>query len=866
MLTAGMPAQGVPPQPQPPQPQEQEQGQQPQQPQPQGDPRLQALQGKVVREIQVVRFDDVGHQQPVAEALADRVLRSLRTRVGQPLDVAKVSEDVAMLARERRLNVSCVATPDGDQLTVVFAIRSEDRVYESVEFGGLHHFTRADIDNLLGLHLDRQVTSAEALAMRNVLLARYQRDGYAWCSVDLQESAPDTELAPDWPRKKLTFRIDEGPRVTVREVHFRGNESFPGDPPMGLLNPGDYLTRSSHIQSKGAWALANGDPYSSEIVEEDLDRLRLFYRSRGFLDASVELADVVPTADHSTVDLDILVVEGVRYRIKEVRVEPVDSHGQPLPAGQSLYPPEQVEKVLRVAPGQFYDRDMVRRDLREIRDFYGKRGHPPDLDQQIPEAFSVVDGWPLESYSGEGEVTLIYRLHEGTPKTLREVVIRGNTSTRDKVIRRKIFALPGERLDMTEVDKSVRSLNQLRYFQDPVTLAGPRVELLPVEGDPDAVAMAVDVKEGQTSEFRWGIGISTGAGANANIEFKKRNFDLWNPPSSLNPATMFGEIFDSKAFHGGGQTLDLFLAPGTQISQFGLVFVEPDTFGDYFDTIESRFSARRRIRRWREGYTTDTLGVDGGLSRNFTDTFAAGISMREESVHTGSLAADAPTLAYDARGTTELRGARLTLRYHDLDDPVRPTDGVELAAAGEVVGGILGGQESFTKFTAWGHYYLPLYENVSGHRWVLHAESFFGTAHAFGQSDDVFLTERFYMGAVNLRGFDYRGAGPSQFGRAIGGEAMLTSSLELSFPLIATRSERQIQDRELIRGLVFTDFGLDGLALHDPTFYAQPRLSVGFGIRIEVPVLEIPIALDLGWPLLYEETDDRGQLYFSISR
>lgn len=77
--------------------------------------------------------------------------------------------------------------------------------------------------------------------------------------------------------------------------------------------------------------------------------------------------------------------------------------------------------------------------------------------------------------------------------------------------------------------------------------------------------------------------------------------------------------------------------------------------------------------------------------------------------------------------------------------------------------------------------------------------------------------------------------------------------------------ERDLLDRELLRGVLFTDFGLLGLSLSDPTFN-EPRLSVGFGLRIEVPVLEIPIAIDLGWPILFEQTDDRRQFYFSIAR
>jgi outer membrane protein assembly factor BamA len=127
------------------------------------------------------------------------------------------------------------------------------------------------------------------------------------------------------------------------------------------------------------------------------------------------------------------------------------------------------------------------------------------------------------------------------------------------------------------------------------------------------------------------------------------------------------------------------------------------------------------------------------------------------------------------------------------------------------------------------------------------------------------LTERFYMGGPDLRGFDFRRAGPTQFNRPLGGEAKWTATAELYFPLVATRLEGEVRDRELLRGVVFTDLGLLGLDDGDETF-RQLRASSGIGIRIEIPFLEVPIALDLGWPWIYEETDDRRQLYFSISR
>ncbi|MBP8299834.1 MAG: BamA/TamA family outer membrane protein [Planctomycetes bacterium] len=836
------------------------------------------LKGLPVRAIQMAKAAGGGAPPRVLDAAtADPVVRSLETRVGRPFEPRQVSSDCANLWHERRLVVAAWVLEVEGEVVVRFIIEREVETYERVEFRGLVHFDRATVNNLLGLGTDRQITSTEAEAMRKVLLARYRRDGYAFAGIELQERVPDelddekSKDATGIPRvegaaRRILFRVDEGPKVTIRNVLMMGNRSFAAEPVFGMFGTDDYLLRDSHIQSDPAWGLKRGGAYSREILEEDLDRLRLFYRGNGFLDATVDLAEVLFSEDRTEADVTFLVVEGPRYRIKSVRIEHVDARGEPTRTAP-LYAADEIQKDLKIEPGEFYNHGRLQRDWLGIQEFYGRRGHPassfPGMEKD--PAASRVYYPPSETYGLEPEVDIVFRVYEGVPKNLRDVVIRGNQFTRDAVIRRRIRIAPGDRIDMKEVSRSQRNLDQSRYFDDPVTMRGPRLQFEPVAGEQDLLDLAVDLEDGATGELRWGVGISTGQGAQASITFNKRNFDLVNLPSSANPVTVIREVLDNKAFHGGGQNLNMLLAPGSRFSQFRLAWTDPDIFGEHQDTHELRVAGQRIIRRLPDGYTSDTLGAEVGLSRNFTDEFNVGLSLREDSVRVGSLAPDATSLAFDAEGTTELRGLRLNARYRDYDDLRRPTSGFEIGLSAEMNGGFLGGEESFTKFTHTAQVYVPLGENEMGHRTVLHLEHLLGTAQAFGGSDDVFLTERFYMGGSNLRGFSYRGAGPKQFNRPVGGEVTYTATAELSFPLIATRLENEIRDRELLRWVMFTDIGLLGLSTSDSTF-GELRGSSGVGLRIEVPLLELPISLDLAWPWQFEESDDRRQFYFSIAR
>ncbi|MGK0203664.1 MAG: outer membrane protein insertion porin family, partial [Planctomycetota bacterium] len=839
---------------------------------------VEALNGKSVRSIQVVKGQNGVGGEPVAPfdvASSESIVRGLETRVGQPFAKRKLSADCQTLWADRRLVVRAYAEEVDGEVVVTFEVDLEIELYEEVVFVGLDHLNQEIINGLIGYYPGRRTTRTEAEAMRKLLLARYHRDGYAFCNIELLDmpAVPDASAAsagdpnatgvakPDSKKRKtLRILIEEGPQVSVRNIDFLGNRSFPAHPILGLFGTDSYLVRDAHIESDPSGMLFGGGAFSREVLEEDLDRLRLFYRSRGFLEATVDLADVSFTPNRTLVDLSIIIVEGPRYRIRSIKVRHVTPETTTL-LGEPLYPASEVEQVLKVTPGEFYDNDRLRRDQEAVEEFYGRRGHPsikfPGMRQAPREACQVFD--PLEHFpleqSGKGaEVDVVIMVSEGAPKTLRDVVIRGNSYTRDPVIRRRFRVLPGERIDMLEVRRALRRIQSTRFFQDPSAVVGPRLQIEPVASDPSLVDLGLDVEDGPTGEFRWGVGISTGIGAQAQITFNKRNFDLWNPPSSANPITALQEILDAKAFHGGGQNLSMLLAPGSRQSQFQIAFVEPDVFRDHHDTYALRVSARRQLRRLPEGFTSDILGGEVGLSRNFTEFFNAGVSVRHETVEVDGLAQDATVLAFDAEGRNELRGTRFSMRYLDYDDLQRPTSGIDLNLGFEVIGGVFGGDESLTKLEHRADVYVPLTENEMGHRTVFHWRHFFGLANEYGSSDDVFLTERFRMGGADLRGFDFRGAGPTQFGRPLGGEAVYTSSYEVYFPLVATRLEGEVRDRELLRWVLFTDIGFLGLGLNDSTF-GEMRASSGVGLRIEIPYLELPIALDLGWPWIYEETE-----------
>jgi outer membrane protein insertion porin family len=266
-----------------------------------------------------------------------------------------------------------------------------------------------------------------------------------------------------------------------------------------------------------------------------------------------------------------------------------------------------------------------------------------------------------------------------------------------------------------------------------------------------------------------------------------------------------------------------------------------------------------------DAFDIDRLGGALTLSRIFDETNRISLSFRDEGVKLRNIEDNAPTLVWESEGKTEIRTVGLSVTMSDLDNTLHPREGYNLTTYGQLSGGWIGGGQDFYKLGATAEFYQPVHTDALDRKHVLYSRIRVDHAEAFEDSPFVYPSERFYMGGSDLRGFDQRRAGPSQFGQPVGGESRLLSTLEYQFPLVSTQMEGTTRHTEIIRGVLFADYGMLGMSFNDD-FYREPRLTVGFGVRIQVPVLQVPIQLDLAWPILSEVTDREEQLFFSFRR
>ena len=780
----------------------------------------------------------------------DKLLNWINTRVGEQLSSQTTRDDCQRIYRKFRLRCSFDYSDDKDGKGIWLLIRVEQvETYDRIVFQGLKHFEEERARNLIGIGEDQAQTLELAKEQAKALERRYRQEGFAHAEVNVRRG-----------KKVLTFVVDEGPYVRVKSIRYIGNKSFSATAFMGLsVN----ITGSAEVKSTPGWFIFADSAYSEKTVQEDLDRIRKFYRSRGYRDAVVELQSVQYRAGRAGVDILIRITEGKLYTVESVTVEAIAFEANEKP----MFSSEELLEVVKLKAGQALTSRAIRADRNRLALFYGRNGFPdsdrfPLLDRETsmrvlePEEIADPD---------KGTIKIIYVVQEGKQKKVHDIKIRGNTRTRDPVIRREISLHPGDDLDMEELRRSEDRLRALRYFGDPARgVRGVDFRLIPVEGRDDLVTLEVEVSEGSTGSIIFGAGISSGRGLFGNLTYRKKNFDWTRPPSGINPIGWIGQIMNNEAFHGGGQQLQLSLSPGTEDSQARAEFFEPDVFGQHENTIGLSLTGFRVLSFFDE-YRSDRLGGTIALEKNIGRDFSIQLGLRNERIRIFDLVTQAPAVVFDAEGKESLRSIQLRTNYRSLDQRRRPTSGFELRNFFEWAPDGLGKGTHFWKTTIDSRIYFPVLTTIRETTHVLTFRNRFEVGRSLDSGRDLFLTERLFMGGQStLRGFDFRGAGPTQFGNPVGGEMMFLSSLEYGFPLFSTTLERGNDRTEILRGVIFSDLGLLGDDFDDPQF-RDLRLSAGFGFRIVIPGLGgLPVALDLAWPIRDELTDDNMVFHFSF--
>jgi outer membrane protein insertion porin family len=735
--------------------------------------------------------------------VSDLIIRSqLETKVGQPLRQEVLNKDIRQLHRLGYFSDIRVLQEETEQgIRLIFQVR-ENQIIVQLLIEGNQAISDSEIKEVLKSKAGRDQFFSEFYVIidKENILNLYQSKGYVFIEVSHKVELVEEGL-------RLSFFIIEGDEVSIEDITFEGNYSF------------SESTLSRYMVTKENGFLFTTGIYEPKTFDEDIVLLKNYYRSEGFIDVEAYLGSVAFNEAKNRIFLHIVIHEGPIYRVDEIVIQ-----------GHQLFTTDEIHSRLKVHQGDIFKQGLIGEDIKTVEKIYGENAYVDTLVQ-----LDV-------TYRELGNLVKVhYTVSEKQKSYLDEIIIRGNTQTQDKVIRREISLAPGAAMNTVELEDSQRRLRNLRYFND--------VTYEYQDGDSPGTKKAYfDVEEGKTGSIRFAAGISSDQGFTGSISFVKRNFDLFDIPTS------WEEFLEGNAFTGAGQTLSLSFQPSQETVLFNISWEEPYLFDQNVDLGVNLFLSQSN----RNSYQEDRLGTRISVGRRFGREMVLDLSLRWELVSIEDLDFLAPTDAFAVAGDNTFSSLGLRYLWDKRDDLLLPSEGFLLSTGIEWSNEFLGGDFNFLKYTFSYDYYYTLYKQQDGEKHILDIGTRLGYADPFGGTEEVPIFERFFAGGLtSVRGFEYRTLGPQEFGEPIGGEAMYIGSLEYSFPLYD----------QILRGALFTDIGNIAETYDDGTF-DDFRASYGFGLRVRLPQIlgPRPLALNFGFPIIYNHGDDLRVFSFSIGR
>ncbi len=639
----------------------------------------------------------------------------------------------------------------------------------------------------------------------------YQDKGYFQVGVEAQVKT-DQETG----EAVVIFDIREGRPVRIKRITIEGAEKVKESKLLGLMK----TKRKSIFFRKGIFKEAQ--------FEEDLEKIVYYYRSLGYLDMKILGVERTYSDDGRRMYIQIKIEEGEKYKVGEVKI-----------VGNEKFTTEELKKQLQLKPGDVFTFEALRAGGRALRDFYLSQGY---IDAVVR---------PLNAYNQKtSRMDIEYQIRENQISYIHRIDIRGNTVTKDVVIRREISVKPGQIFNGLKVRRSQQRLYGTGFFD--------RVNIEPIDTDvSDEKDVLIQVHEKKTGELLFGVGYSSVDDFVGFAEIGMGNFDLFNPPY----------------FQGAGQKIRLRGEFGNKRSNYELSFTEPWLFGI---PLSFGVDLYMRTRYWTE-YDEGRKGGALRLRKRLTQFSEIGLTYRLEQVEVSDIDSDAYWAIQSEAGKNWISSLSPSLTRDTRDNNYIPTRGMRNSLSCKIAGGVMGGDKDFVKTRFRNSFYLSISDlfrgdaprpiigrNAAGAGHVLGFRFEMGTEQPYGDTDIVPVYERFYLGGANtIRGFRYREVGPhDENDNPIGGDSMVMGSVEYTFPIIS-----------MIRGALFCDIGNVWSAkdwknndeIFDNVWWKSLNSGAGFGLRLYLPIG--PIKLDYGWPLRTAEddwNDTGGRFHFNI--
>jgi outer membrane protein insertion porin family len=737
----------------------------------------------------IQRVDVRGAQRTGVEA----VRSNLSIKPGQTFSNADIDESVKRLYAtgyfsDVKINVS------GSTLVVTV---NENRLINQVIFNGNR---KIKDDKLAGVVASQpQGPFSDALVQADI-----QRIREAYSAIGRSDIQVTTQTVPVGEgRVNLAFVVNEGDRTKIAKINFVGNQAYGDGRLASVIN-----TKKSNMLS----FLTRKDVYNEDKQRADEEALRQFYYNHGYADFRVVSSDAVLDEATNEYTLNFTVEEGPRYAFGNVAVESTVEGVN----GQEL------QGLVVTSPGGTYNAKDVQKSMEAISRRVASAGYP----------FARVTPRGDRNF-GNNTIGISYLVDQGERAYIERIEIRGNTRTRDYVIRREFDMSEGDAFNQEMVSRAKRRLEALGYFTT--------VNISTAPGSAsDRVVVVVDVVDQSTGSFGIGAGYSVGG-----------------------DGLMLEASVEEKNFLGRGQFIRIAAGAGTDSNRsYNLSFTEPYFLGYRlaagFDIFKSSTSSEDYYDYDEQGFS---LRVTAPITEDLATTFRYNykeIKYEGSGDYTVGDNLSAPYEALIDGSPYTTSSVSQTLTYNTLDDQTQPRQGFQATATQEFAG--LGGDSEFYKIYGKARYFHLLSDEYD----VIGSISV-GAGHVMPTNGDLNVFDQFMIGGKQIRGFENSGIGPRMGnGDQLGGTTYFTASAETTFPMPGIP-----QDIGL-RGSFFADAGtlfgnkVDTLGESaDGTSGTALRASVGVGVVWASPFG--PLRVDYALPVVKEDYDKTQEFRFSIA-
>ncbi len=605
---------------------------------------------------------------------------------------------------------------------------------------------------------------------------------------------------------EIVVDIDEGPKVNVGEIYFKGKPMLR----KGILMSGIKENKKHNLYS---W-VAGKDNFKESLLPDDLVSLKKKYQEYGYMEAVIgepKIEDI----EKSTIffkkrkrkKIIIPVNPGSRYTTGEIKIE-----------GNKIISTEGLRTLIKLKEGKYYTTKVREDAVEKIREVYMDGGY---LFTQLI---------PVENLDPKRKiVSLTFNINEGEVAYLRKIEFTGNTYTKDKVIRREMLIREGDRFRFSAFKNSLLRMKQLG--------------LVEIEGEPDVVSDPQD---------------PTQLDVKLRLTELQRNNIQFSAGYSGYEGTFVALSYSTVNFLGAGEKLDLMFQHGKRIKNYSFGFSEPYLF-DLPLTLGFNIFSRDIIYPFlydRKGKGIDfTFGarikgfLRGNLSYGFEDVE---ITLPGADVEDGveePPAIDPVWGMMFGMGNYKISSFTPTLYRNTIDSPLTPSRGTMFMVSAKFAGGFLGGEIHMIKPRFELSYYQPIIKNT---RLGFHAEYSFVKPT---RDEEVPFWERFYLGGErSIRGYTIYSIGPrSEQGSNIGGSKSIVFNAEFIIPIGGP-----------IFSILFFDAG-NAYALDEKIDIKNMYFSTGLELRIFIPALRVPFRLIFAYNnrLIYE-SDNNFNFRFAI--